>query len=169
MRIVLLFSLLVLGCRVASPLPENRPATTADVARDAQSPIQCSLRLVDGESPLTLELSVTKLLATETPLAVSVRLPPGVELNPVSLDPIAASETGVVTRRVQLRYSSVPSSDAFFVVDTQGKSFGYHAELPYRFGRPEPTTPAPVRSDTTLKVGGKTLGRPIEVQPGTQK
>ncbi len=170
MRRFSLVGILVLwSCQTQQPA-ESKPTPVAVPAvhpeRDVESPIQVTVRATgESEHGASLEVTITKLVALEHPLALTLRLPSGVDATPAVLTAIGEKETGHFVQTLQLTYGAKPASDLVVVADSQGKASGYHAEVPYRFGRPVPTVPQPVRSPDTVKMGGIPLGQPVELTP----
>lgn len=166
-------SLVALACQTAPPAQATPPAAStsgATVARDAQSPLEVTLRaLSESATSATLEVRVRKATATERPLVLTLTLPPGVEAAPATLPPVEALDTGVQTRLVQLSFQQRPATDLFVVADLQGTAMGYHATVPYRFGRPEPVAPELPRSGA-VHLGPHSLGQPVDLgAPGNGK
>jgi hypothetical protein len=168
-RIALVGVFALWSCQTQQPAeskstPAAAPAVRSE--RDAESPIRVTVRATsEREHEATLEIAVTKVVATEQPLALSLRLPAGVDAAPAALTAVEGKDTGRFVQTIQLKFGATPSTDLFVVADSQGTSFGYHAEVPYRFGRPEPTVSQPVRSPDTVKMGGIPLGQPVELTP----
>lgn len=154
----------VLSCKSS---PEWQQSSTPPTLHNPSTPLQAAIRVINSSSRRTaLELSITKFVATEKDVSVSVRLPSGVALDGApQVSAIGRGETGEFRRQLVLDYSSVPIEDLLVVVDMQGESSGVHAELPYRFGRAEPAVVEPVRAPDAVKIGNIDLGHPVLVTP----
>lgn len=117
---------------------------------------------------VTLVAEIARRGALDLPLELTVRVPPGAALvrgTPQQTLPVSAP--GTVTREeFELAYepSGAPSEDALLVVDAQSASAGFHAEVPYRFGRAPAPVPRPPRG-APLVVNGVDWGAPIEITP----
>jgi hypothetical protein len=117
-----------------------------------------------------LTLEVTKLIATERPLQLRFNAPEGMTAEPelVSRE-IAGEFVGTTNIGVQLRAKSSPdpaaqntNQDLVAICDMQGTSFGFHAEIPYRFGRPEPTIFEP-KLEEPIRIGPGEI-RPVQLK-----
>lgn len=150
--------LALVGCKGAQPVaPKAVPTPTPTPAAEAPgSPI--TVKWIEGgrnEAGTRLKLEVTKLIVTERPLALGFSVPPGVVVEPeLTAREIAAASVGTTSIEILLRASVPPPQDLVAICDSQGASFGFHAEVPYRFGRPAPTVAEPK------------LGEPVQIGPG---
>jgi hypothetical protein len=101
------------------------------------------------------------------PLTVTVSIPSGVQLvrgpRTYTLPPASAAETHET--EFELAYAQPPAEDLVLVADAQDPAFGVHAEVPYRFGRPEPVGPRPQPGGSPLRIGAHDFGAPVPVQP----
>ena len=112
-----------------------------------------------------LELVVEKRIATEKDLEVVLRVPEGVRVEPSSLRwRVAAATTGTLKYEIGVSWTGpVPATDLVAVVDMQGMSSGFHAEVPWRFGRAPPTDPPLQQTEQPIQVGGTNLGHPVDL------
>jgi hypothetical protein len=115
---------------------------------------------------LRLMLELDRRIPFSSRVSVEVRLPPGVSLRNgqrrMQLAPNARPQHDKLSFDLEVR--ELPREDAVVVVDARGKSFGYHAEHPYRFGRPAPLPRAPALSGPELRVAGKSFGRSVVIK-----
>jgi hypothetical protein len=169
MRIISLLLVVpfISACR-SSPAPAAS-STTQPVLRaapaDARSPLSSEWLIREqGDGLAHLTLAVTKTIATEKEVSVEFVVPAGVTSEP-SLDRfvIPPELRGTTSREFTLRWGMTPSEDLRAVVDVQGTSFGYHADVPFRFGRPEPIVKQPVRDPNPVQMGNTNLGRPVDL------
>ena len=145
------------GCKGAQPVaPMAVPKPASPAAEAPSSPI--TVKWIEGsrnEAGSRLTLEVTKLIATERPLALAFRVPPGVVVEPeLTAREIPAASVGTTSIEILVRASVPPTQDLIAICDSQGTTFGFHAEVPYRFGRPAPTIAEPK------------LGEPVQIGPG---
>lgn len=167
----------VAGCsqpeRAAStdPAPPPRAAATEPPPSEPaehlpQSPMTARLVIPDrvpAAGELELRLDLTRSNPTLAPISVSLQLPAGSAL--VAGDArssITETTSTAITRTWRIRYTTLPAADATVVVDWRTNGAGFHAELPYRFGRQEPKQAEPQRMPVETRLpGGVSLGRPI--------
>jgi hypothetical protein len=116
------------------------------------------------ETSTVVTFEFTKLIATEFPVTIDFRLPAGVEADPNPSRVTLASDF-IGTRNVDLLLSHPvqPQEDLVATCDTQGKSFGYHADLTYSFGRTKPPVENP-KVGAPIQVGPGTI-QPVELKP----
>jgi hypothetical protein len=118
-----------------------------------------------ASQPIQLTLEVTRHIPLKAEITVDVRLPAGASLRTGETHTRLAANDAA--RRDQLVYElaggPMPSEDLVVVVDARGAGFGYHAELPYRYGRPAPVPDAPEASGANVQVGGKSFGKSVQV------
>lgn len=156
-----------IGCTAKAPVTwrSTEGAEPAGAVDRARSPIQAQLSTLSVEAGRTvLRLRVDKTIKTERDLSATVRLPKGAGLDDdTGTWPLAADQVGTFTHDFSIRYGSLPGEDLHVVVSVQQPDFGYHAELPYRFGRPETTSPPLRRTAEEVKVGDQSLGHPIDL------
>lgn len=151
--LLLAVSMFGFGCKVA---PQGPMAQPTGVAPSPGAPI--TVRWIERtrtETTAQLTLEVVKLMQTERPLTVRFTLPPGISTEPqlVSRE-LESTFVGTNIIDVLVRTSGQPQQDLVAICDSQGLSFGFHAEVPYRFGREAPAVAEPK------------LGEPIQVGPG---
>lgn len=90
--------------------------------------------------PLQLTLHLTRRVPLPG-LAVALRLPRGVRVVAApDLSPLQQSGTAPLALTWQLWLDAAPKQDAVAVLSLRSAGAGVHAQVPYRFGRPEPTT-----------------------------
>ena len=58
---------------------------------------------------------------------------------------------------------AVPRDDLVLVVDAQGAAAGFHARVPYRFGRAAPVSATPPLTTAPVTVGGTSAGAAVEM------
>lgn len=98
------------------------------------------------------------------PLTVRVQTPPNTRLvrGPAEIQlPMQLTEHIL---DLELEYERLPTEDLIVVAEGHSASAGVHVELPFRFGRPEPTAPSLPLGPATI-VNGRNLGRPILMNP----
>ena len=152
--------------------PSDEPLVTAGeeppTAYPGNSPIVGRLIAPDGVpvagQSLTLRWEVDQRGDFGVPLDVSVRAPDGVTVSGDVQVHLEAA-IGVATGEVRVSFAELPAEDLLIVVHGATEHAGYHQELPYRFGRPEPVIAEPRRMDVPLHIGGRDLGRPVLAEP----
>ena len=96
----------------------------------------------------------------DRPLRMVVRVPAGARADrgPLELDLPPSPTPRVDTVEYVLALATVPAADLVLVADARGTGWGAHAEVPYRFGRPEPAVQGPAAEGLRVVVGGIDLG-----------
>lgn len=166
----------VLGCNRAEPAPRPEPASAST---PAEAPATQKPQLGPHKSPVTVKLSGPEQVsagqdievvaeieqrAGSVPVALSLQLPDGVRLVSGQSEELLPVGNGKLQRRFVVHVDRVPTTDIEVVADTSGSSFGAHAKSAYRFGRPEPRFAQPPRSGKPITVGGREVGRPIQLK-----
>lgn len=151
--------ILILGLSVSACNYKVAQQPTAPTPRAAPSPgAPISVRWIERsrtETATQLSLEVVKLVQTERPLTVRFTLPAGVSTEPqLVARELDSTFIGTSTTDLLVRTSGQPQQDLVVICDSQGSSFGFHAEVPYRFGRQAPIITEPM------------VGEPIQVGPG---
>jgi hypothetical protein len=95
---------------------------------------------------------------------LELQLPEGVRLVAGEDAEVLPSGHGRLLRRFVVHVDRVPTRDIRAVASTDSKAFGARAEGAYRFGRPEPRFSRLLRTARPIKVGGKDVGRPIQLR-----
>jgi hypothetical protein len=142
---------------------------------DARAPLV--VRWVPRQEPVTFGSGTRLVLVARVeqpgylglPLSVSVRVPSGVVLTHGSLSyAVRPGPPGTVHEQefVFELTGSAPSEDLLLVADAQGTAAGFHAEIPYRFGRAEPAFQLRM-TGTPLMFDHTSLGPSIDMGPIT--
>jgi hypothetical protein len=135
-------------------------------AGDARTPIRAALRgprLPEPGQTIELELTLDRRIPAAAELSIRLELPANTRL-------VRGAQhervwgAGPALRRFALAIEGLPRDDLRIVLDARGANFGYHAELPYRFGRTAPLPRTPPLAERTLRVGTRSLGRSVSVQ-----
>lgn len=159
--LVFTLSLVVSACSTSAPAELKQVPLAATSVGTAPIIAEWMVRDETAQSA-KLTLQITKRLVTEFDLSVSLQVPNGISLEPARRNwTVPAAAIGTFAAELDLRWANTPTDDLVAVVDTQGKSFGLHAEPAYRFGRPEPTTPVPVKTGEPATIGNTNLGTPV--------
>jgi hypothetical protein len=156
MRLSLVVAWLVLaGC---SPHDD-----TVSRAGNERAPITASLRgpRVAEPGSIELELVIERRVPASAELSIALRLPGGARLVRGRLRERLAGPRAL--RRYELAVERLPSEDFVVVLDAQSPGFGYHAELPYRFGRSAPLPQVPRLAERSLTLGSRSFGRSVRV------
>ena len=157
----------------AAPEPPATAATKPTPTEHAelgphQSPVTLRLRgpeqVIAGQD-IELIAEVNQRVGSQAQVSLNLQLPDGVRLVSGENGELLPSGNGTLTRRFVVHVERVPQSDIEAVASTQSTAFGARAQSAYRFGRPEPRFLAPERSERPLTVGGKNVGRPIQLHP----
>jgi hypothetical protein len=155
--------------RSAEPTLPNaslRAAPQAPELGPHRSPVTVTLR---GPERVSAGQDVEILAEVEqrtgsAEVRLELRLPAGVRLLSGEGAEMLPSGNGKLVRRFVVHVDRVPTSDIQAVASTQSKAFGARAEGAYRFGRPEPRFAQLLRGARALTVGGKNVGRPIQLR-----
>ena len=163
--------------RSQPPMPSAMtPPTsvTPRVTSASREPLRVSWARIDDAASaegtesariLTLVTRVEYRAGLAAPQQVSLRLPSGLRLLQgavrATLPPAAEGEIRELAFTFQ--YGRAPADDLVLVLDCQQQSQGVHAELAYRFGRPEPRGPMSAATGPALVVGGVDYGRSIDM------
>lgn len=165
-----------LGCNSAEPAPRPEPALAKT---PAAAPAEQKPQMGPHKSPVTVKLSGPEQVvagqdieviadieqrAGSVPVTLELQLPDGVRLVSGEAEELLPAGNGKLQRRFVVHVDRVPTSDIEVVADTSSSSFGAHAKSVYRFGRPEPRFAEPPRSGKPLTVGGREVGRPIQLK-----
>ena len=153
---------LLASCRTQAPAPV---VASPVVQQEGRAPLHVEW-LVGEQSAdgARLSLSITKLLPTEKDVSVELVVPSGVAIEPaLTRWVIAAAQTGTIATEVRVRWSEAPLKDLVAIVDMQGVASGFHAEVPYRFGRPAPVVQAPNKDTAPVRIGEANLGSPVDL------
>lgn len=153
------------SCTAPQASVNPAPAEAAPPSANPKSPMTAKLlepAAVAASGELELGVEVWRVEANLAPIKVSVVLPTGAQLAAGTADDTITDTQAQSFKRVwRIRYAALPSADAKVIVDWQTEAAGFHAELPYRFGRPAPKRPEPPRLPEVRLPGGQSLGRPI--------
>ena len=174
-KLALLAGLLVLGsCSrpQASTVhaPEPAAMTSALPERLAHhAPVRITwnaLGVPTVRVPLALVARVEYLSTVPAPLEITLRLPAGTTLLRGStrwvLPP--SSPGSIHDTELLLAFATLPTDDLVLVVTLEREGYGLHAEVPYRFGRPEPRRPVPVAEGPSVRLGGRNLGPSVPLR-----
>lgn len=150
---------------VAPSLPSGASAIAPVVtaARPGHSPLRITWEPhgapTAGRS-LALTARIERAAHFDRPLRVVVRVPAGarVDRGPLTLDLPPSPTPRVDAVEYVLALATVPTSDLVLLADVRGTDWGAHAEVAYRFGRPEPTVRGPAAEGPRVVVGGIDLG-----------
>lgn len=167
------------------PVPANPPSVAPEPAKAApaapsdapqpsghmQAPMTAALAeplAVPNAGTVDVVLHVTRVQPDLGPITIKVELPAGTVLAAgQAVEVVADKSATLFDRTFRVSYTSVPAADAKFVVDWQTPAAGFHAELPYRFGRAAPVAKEPPRLPGEVVLpGGQSLGRPILTNGG---
>ena len=111
---------------------------------------------------LTLTLELRRPVPNAVPILLDVTLPAGVTLlsKPPGA-PIVDARTPRLVRTLRVRVDRVPAAALVVTADSRTSTFGVHATARYRFGRPDPTTPAPAPKVALRTREAAVIGRPV--------
>ncbi len=101
----------------------------------------------------------------DAPLAVDVRVPSGARLVAGDAHMTLPPSTPGTARDVlfTVAFGTPPAGDLVLVADAHTSHMGFHAELPYRFGRPEPVAARLRMSDAPVLLHGVPVGHAVVV------
>lgn len=166
-----LCALAALGCEQAPSnkdrhLVEKAPLTGSTTVR-AALPVVVRWEEVSREAGrAVVRATIERKLGLDLPLSVAVELPAGVKAargrTAFTLTPNVEAIT--VAEELELTFENLPAGDALLKVDADSGAFGIHSRVPYRFGRPEPVTPAPAATGPHLMRGDRDLGASIPLR-----
>jgi len=117
---------------------------------------------------ITLVAEIEQHVGDRAPVTLNLKLPAGVRLVEGAASETLHPGNTRLERRFVVHVDKVPAEDIELSVDTQNPAFGARASGAYRFGRAQPKLAEPVRTDQDTVIGGKNLGRPIELKPAAK-
>ncbi|RYZ03976.1 MAG: hypothetical protein EOO73_25295 [Myxococcales bacterium] len=171
---VSLFALCLAACRNGEPAAERQPAVSRPSSLQApelgphQSPVSVQLsgpaQVTPGQD-IEVFARIDRRAGSAAAVSLELELPEGARLVSGNPSEVLPAGNGVLERRFVVHLDRVPSTDIQVVAQTSAASFGARAKSAYRFGRPEPRFAEPPRSGKSLKVGGRDVGKPIQLQP----
>ena len=147
--------------------PTNpRNAIEPPASSRPQSPISVNVigpANVPLKGPVDLRVQIDRASTQMNPVLVRVRLPAGVHLSKGKMEEsIRDTAHPRLTRAYTITYQQRPKDDLFIVVDWMAAGAGFHAEVPWRFGRTAPKAAEPERLPGAIRLpGGKSIGTPI--------
>jgi hypothetical protein len=170
----------------AEPAPHPAPLTDATTP-DSTPPSSAAARTNDQpelgphRSPVTVKLlgpeqvsagqdievvaEVNQFVGSSAAVELRLNLPEGAHLVSGSPTEQLPAGNGKLVRHFIVHLDRVPARDIEVVATTSSTAFGARAQSAYRFGRPEPRFADPQRADRPLIVGGKNVGKPIQLKP----
>lgn len=178
-RLLAPLALVVLGCgSQTTSATVDRTSVSAEASASGSAPL--SVEWIEGHlgaSGATLTARVERFVPFSVPLNVEIRLPSGAQLVPhqtsalsispgpsATIDLLPNASARVDQIQVDVAYGAIPADDLVIVIDAQAPGGGVHAEVPYRFGRPEPTGPLPQPTGQHVVVGGRDFGGAVAAQ-----
>jgi len=117
---------------------------------------------------ITLVAEIEQHVGDKAAVTLNLKLPAGVRLVEGAASETLRPGNTRLERRFVVHIDKLPTEDIELSVDTQNPAFGARATGAYRFGRAQPKLAEPVRTDQDTLIGGKNLGRPIELKPATK-
>jgi hypothetical protein len=121
-------------------------------------------QLVSAGQDIELVAELQQFVGSSSPVELKLVLPPGVRLVSGSQSEQLPSGNAQLERRFVIHVDRVPDTDVELTASAGNLAFGAHARGAYRFGRKEPRLAVPPKSASELKVGGKSLGHPIQLK-----
>ena len=158
----------------SAPVLPPKATTFSAAHEDVGAPLQVRVygppTVVAGQT-IELRATIDRHLLAAAPLALSLQVPPGTRLvSGPSSEVLLDTTSHRFDRAWLLHVDAIPPQDAIVVVDWQTPAGGYHAEIAYRFGRPEPKLDQPLATGPEIILpNGVSLGRPIQMGPDTVK
>lgn len=144
----------------------------ATVHEDVGAPVQIRVSgppLVVAGQTIEVRATITRTWAAVTPLQLDVEVPKGTRL--VSGPPHETLTDGQAPhfeRVWRVHIDALPSQDLVVTLDWQTSGAGYHAAIPYRFGRPEPRLATATAHGLPIVLpNGVSLGEPVLMGPET--
>ncbi len=160
------------ACASPAPSPSAQeaaptPPTPPTPSTEARAPVAITLEAGAAPTP-GVPLQITARVKRHAPLAAPLQItltpPPGVTLEGnLAWAVPASSAPGEDLHTFTARFDKVPEQDLLLVADMQSADAGYHAEIAYRFGRPEPLPASPQRGGDDLHLKGRKLGKPVQM------
>ncbi|MDO9017152.1 MAG: hypothetical protein Q8S73_12275 [Deltaproteobacteria bacterium] len=175
LRCLLALAVLAAACTTPSPSPRSAAEPTGVVERrdpDAPVRVRWVTRVEPGavtrhgqDTRLVLVARVEQPGQLGLPLAVWVEAPDGVTQTrgPRQYTVGPARAGSVHETEMEFAVDALPASDLVLVVDAQSPGAGFHARVPYRFGRPEPTVATPTLTGTPVTVGHTSAGPSVQM------
>jgi hypothetical protein len=175
LRCLFALAALATACNTPSPAPRSAAEPVAAVERhdlDAPVVVRWVTRVEPGavtgrgqDTRLVLVARVEQPGQLGLPLGVWVEAPEGVTQTrgPRQYTVGPARAGSVHETEMEFAVGAVPGSDLVLVVDAQSPGAGFHARVPYRFGRPEPTVATPTLTGTPVTVGHTSAGPSVQM------
>jgi len=144
------------------PYPSNAP-----LCNRPEAPFSLAWAVEAGApaagSALGLKLRLTRRGYWPAPVSVRFTLPEGVSATRGSLaiELPADDQAGQREFPLELALARVPDKDLLAVVDASLPGAGYHAAIPYRFGRPAPRPAAALELGPRVAAGAHAFGRAV--------
>jgi len=142
---------------IAAPALAN---PTSPVVLDVVGPSR-----VDGAGEIELTATIERESPNLVPLVLRVVTPDGATLLGPAEETIVDAHEPRLSRRFRLSLARVPEGDVIVTLETRATSYGVHAEVVYRFGRPEVTRRHAPLGPMRYGLGGVRLGRPVLLGP----
>jgi len=145
------------------PYPSDNP-----ICDNPKMPVVISLTAdsdPDSDNNLSIKLGIKRKGYWPIPIRIDVRVPDGIAvLNGLMSTIIPANfEPDHVEIYYELEARRIPEKDLVVILDSRNEGAGFHAEVPYRFGRPTPQVVAPIKNGPRIIIGQKDLGKAIQL------
>lgn len=150
-----------------APAPAAAPAHVQQMPEPTvrlQSPVKVQWEEVSRSGTGAVVVArVERLNAVPVPLLLRVEAPAGVSVKRgrVKVDLPPNAEAGTVSETYEVAFDAPPAGNLVLRVDGDTEGMGFHFQVPYRFGRPAPESPAPAATGPAFQKGGKSFGNTI--------
>lgn len=177
-HVVVALAVITFGCsrtpdtvKVHSPPPRTQAAVSkagpAPVQEDARSPFVATWEQeAVTKQGIQLVARIERRAFFQVPLAVELEVPKGIEVTGARAFTIPpATGPDVFEQRYVVQASGATSQSLVLVVAGAAEGFGYHARVPWTFGREPAPVPQPAGDGPNIKAGAHDFGRAVPMTP----
>ncbi|MDP2269326.1 MAG: hypothetical protein Q8K32_01270 [Archangium sp.] len=165
MKRVLAVMVFMSACANSTPAPES--PKPLDTTVRMQSPIKVTWEEISRTDTEAVVLAkVERVNKLDMSFLMSVELPPGVKLveGRTQLTLLPNTEAVTVSERLTLSFTAPVEGDAQLKLDGDSGAMGFHAKVPYRFGRPAPDETGPSATGVEPRKGDKKFGPSVPLK-----
>ena len=155
------------SCANAPSLKESssRPEITPTVCME--SPVCVIWEEISRSATEAIVLAkIVRVNKLDMSFLMTIEMPAGVKVleGRTQLTLLPNTEAVTVTERLQLAFDAAPSDDAILKLDGDSGAMGFHAKVPYRFGRSAPEERGPSATGVAPVLKGKSMGPSVPLK-----
>ena len=157
----------------AAPVPAaDAPSAASDAPSEAAElgahrvPLRVKLDgpdHVEVGQDVEIVATIEQRTGDKVPVELALAVPKGTQLVSGSSSEQLTGQNATVERRFVVHIDALPTEDFELVAHAGNDAFGAHAKGVYRFGRSAPKFPELPRAPNDVVIGGKNLGKPIQL------